>query len=173
MNENLSIQTEQNTKHVRNKFSPFQMYQKHTISISITLGLLFLVVGVGAFYLGKQSVNKKQTLYPTPTSVLFPSINQIYITNIPTQNIEQDCAPPPDCVAPPRGCNYEYMYDKTGCLTGCGNLNCAQITTSCPKIIPVPCPNDKLPNGCGYSAMPIPPGCPGGCPVICSSNINK
>lgn len=37
----------------------------------------------------------------------------------------------------------------------------------CPRVIQPPCTNDNLPAGCGYSAMPIPTGCPDGCPIIC------
>lgn len=42
-----------------------------------------------------------------------------------------------------------------------------QSQSGCPAVMAPPCTNDRLPPGCGYSAMPNPLNCPAGCPIIC------
>lgn len=110
-----------------------------------------------------------QSVYP------YPSVTPITIS--PTVQQKISCISNDDCAGSP--CENGYctrIGEGTDCIDGlvkvcqAGICNCQQVTVTssqCPRIIQPPCTNDKLPAGCGYSAMPIPINCPEGCPIIC------
>ncbi len=101
----------------------------------------------------------------TPTTI-FPSVQQ-----------KKSCVSNDDCAGSP--CENGYctgIGEGADCIEGyvkvcqAGICDCKQVIITsphCPQVVQEPCTSNKLPSGCGYSAMPIPAGCPNGCPIIC------
>lgn len=145
MNENFVDQTNLETN--VNQSNSFTLRIHKKLAVLLGCGLLFLVIVVGAYYLGKQSVNNNQTPYPTPTAV----INQP--SSIPTSNIPS-ITPTSVPIS---------TYQKEPNITSV--INCPSVTQNAA---------DCNKTGC-HCLRSIPPeGCPQGFIISCSqTNSNS
>ncbi|PWU16277.1 MAG: hypothetical protein C5B49_10710 [Bdellovibrio sp.] len=80
----------------------------------------------------------------TPPATLTPPMaiqHNLFLSEIvsckltPSQPI---CPPPPPCAAPPPGCDYTPVYDRNGCIVGCGVFACKDPGQPIPISDPVP-----------------------------------
>ncbi|OGK22555.1 hypothetical protein A3H80_01205 [Candidatus Roizmanbacteria bacterium RIFCSPLOWO2_02_FULL_37_19] len=126
-------------------------FQITRLRLYLLLGIgmiLLFVVGSSAYYLGtKQKIPPIQNMITPTLTQISPSLSPQTQTTIPSQ------------ITPTQIPTTAPLTTQIGVTSVPG----------CPAVIAPPCTNDKLPTGCGYSAMPVPVNCPAGCPIVCSS----